>query len=200
MSTNRFEFNSNRDQTGLTKQSLVKGNLLVASPYLQDSPFSQTVILLLQHNSNGSFGVVLNRAADDQIKNAWQELTGMDIDRRIVAGGPVGGPVFAIHESKAAAEMEMPGGIFVTANSEALKELVRANEFDYRIVFGVAAWQAGQLDQEMLRGLWYSMSADVQDVFDDPEWMWENSIRRYGRDVVCDLLGVDDLPDDPSLN
>ena len=201
---NRFDFNSNRNNESggsqSSRDSFVKGNLLLASPYLQESPFSQTVVLLLQHSKNGSFGVVLNRAADDRIKAAWHQLTGLEIDRRIVAGGPVGGPVFAIHQSQAAAEMEMPGGIFVTASSDALKSIVRANEFDYRIVFGVAAWQPGQLDREMLNGYWYSMPAEIDCVFDDPEWMWEKAISRYGRECMKDLLGLEELPEDPTIN
>src|SRR2546429_7938511 len=39
------------------------GSFLVAKPELQDSNFHQTVVLLLQHGSEGAFGLVVNRPA-----------------------------------------------------------------------------------------------------------------------------------------
>ena len=109
MTNDRFQFEFDDDPQRasgeLSREIVVEGNLLIASPYLHSSPFDKTVILLIQHNNDGSFGVVLNRAADESARDAWRELTGLDVGSRIVAGGPVGGPVFAIHKSAAMAEI-----------------------------------------------------------------------------------------------
>ncbi len=145
--------------------------------------------------------MVLNRPADDKIKIAWQEMTGSnDGDRNIVQGGPIGGPIFAIHQHHSIAEMEMPGGIFVTAQSDKFHELVEQDVSQYRIVFGVAGWQQGQLVQELDEGLWYNIDGDAEQVFDDPDWMWEKSIRRYGQQVLCDVIGLKNIPPNAPWN
>lgn len=180
---------------------ITPGTLLVASPSLFETPFRKAVILIIQSNQNGTFGVVLNRPADEKIKYAWQELTGSnDGDANIVHGGPIGGPVFAIHQHHSIAELEMPGGIFVTAQSDKFQQLVQQDESRYRIVFGVAGWQEGQLGQELDEGMWYKIRGDAEQIFDDPDWMWEKSIRRYGQQVLCDVIGLNDVPGDPLSN
>lgn len=180
---------------------ITPGSLLIASPSLYNSPFQKAVILILQCNQNGTFGVVLNRPANEEIKFAWHELTGSNEgDGNIVNGGPIGGPVFAIHQHHSIAEMEMPGGIFVTAESEKFQQLVQQDDSQYRIVFGVAGWKQGQLIDELAQGNWFTLHGDAEQVFEDPDWMWEKSIRRYGRQVLCEVIGRTDLPDNPLAN
>lgn len=197
--TNRF---NNSELTPLGPQpDVTPGSLLVASPALFDTPFQKAVVLILQSNQNGTFGVVLNRPADEKIKFAWHEMTGSnDGDGNIVQGGPIGGPVFAIHQHHSIAEMEMPGGIFVTAQSDKFQELVEQADSRYRIVFGVAGWQQSQLVDELDLGLWYSIDGDAEQIFDDPDWMWEKSLRRYGQNVLRDVIGLRIIPDKPLQN
>ena len=184
-----------------SQPEVVPGSLLVASPSLFNTPFRKAVVLILQSNPNGTFGVVLNRPAGDELKIAWQELTGSNHgDRNIVQGGPIGGPVFAIHQHHSIAEMEMPGGIFVTSHSDKLHELVEQDESQYRIVFGVAGWHQGQLVQELALGLWYNIAGDAEQVFDDPDWMWEKSLRRYGRQVLGEVIGLKKMTGNPLWN
>ncbi|MDQ3393034.1 MAG: YqgE/AlgH family protein, partial [Bacteroidota bacterium] len=38
-----------------------KGRLLISEPFLPDPNFERTVILLCEHNDQGSFGFVLNK-------------------------------------------------------------------------------------------------------------------------------------------
>ena len=180
---------------------IVPGTLLVAAPALHDTPFRKTVVFVLQNNTDGTFGVVLNRPADEKIKFAWYELTGSDTGQRnIVDGGPIGGPIFAIHQHQAIAEMEMPGGIFVTSESDKFSQLVDQPDSRYRIVFGVAGWQRGQLNAEIDEGLWYQLDVNADQVFDDPTWMWEKSIRRFGQRLLCDVVGLVEIPGNPLLN
>lgn len=197
--TNRFE-HLDQGQFG-DPFRIVPGTLLVASPALKGTAFHKTVVFVLQNNSEGTFGVVLNRPADEKIKCEWQKLIGNESsDRFIVQGGPIGGPIFAIHQEQNLAELEIPGGIFVSAESEKFHQLVDNDESRYRIVFGVAGWQRGQLNDEIEDGLWFMLDGDAEQVFDDPTWMWEKSLRRYGQKMICDIVGLDRLPASPLLN
>jgi putative transcriptional regulator len=175
--------------------------LLIAAPALKGTVFHKTVVFVLQHNSEGTFGVVLNQPANEEIKCEWHKLIGTDAsDRFIVQGGPIGGPVFALHQEQKLAEMEMPGGVFVSAGSDKFQQLIDNDDSCYRIVFGVAGWQQGQLSDEIEEGLWYTLDGDAEQVFDDPTWMWEKSLRRYGQKLICDVIGIDRLPPSPLLN
>lgn len=177
------------------------GTLLVASPGLMNTPFEKAVVLVLQSGDQGTFGVVLNRPANDQMRSAWFQMTGAsEGENRIVHGGPIGGPVFALHQVPALAEMEVPGGVFVSSDSDVVQELVSQPALDYRIVFGVAGWKQGQLAGEVDAGLWFKLNGDAEQVFDDPNWLWEKSLRRYGNQVFCNTLGLSSIPGDPQLN
>lgn len=177
------------------------GSFLVATPSLQSSPFEQTVVFVIQHNKHGTFGVVLNRPADHELKTAWQLMSGSRSDDPcIMQGGPIGGPVFAIHQEKTLAELEMPGGICVSADKQVLDRLAQHHEADYRIVFGVAGWQFGQLSDEIRQGIWFNVEADPQHLFDEPDFMWEDFLRQYGRQVLEEIVEPRHIPDNPWLN
>src|SRR2546426_12369215 len=57
------------------------GTFLIAKPVLNDPNFVQTVVLLLQHGSDGAFGVVVNRPAEIQ-----------DLPFPVYLGGPCQAP------------------------------------------------------------------------------------------------------------
>lgn len=177
------------------------GTMLIASPALADSPYRRCVVLVLQNNDDGTFGVVLNRPANEDIKSAWQGMTGTSEDNRnIVQGGPIGGPVFAIHQKPAIAELAVPGGVFVTSQSDKFQQLIDQDDAQYRIVFGIAGWKQGQLQNEIESGLWFEHHADLSRIFDNPEFMWERSLRQYGRKMLADTIGLNSIPIDPLLN
>ncbi|MDG1872422.1 MAG: YqgE/AlgH family protein [Mariniblastus sp.] len=197
--SNRFD-NSELIQHN-APEGIPPGTLLIASPGLKNTPFEKAVVLVLQSGKQGTFGVVLNRPADEQMRSAWLQMTGDSAgEQRIVHGGPIGGPVFAIHQEEQFAEVEMPGGVFVTSDTEAVQELVRRPELDYRIVFGIAGWQRGRLTQEIEKGLWFPIVGDAEQVFDDSDWMWERSLKRYSRQMLRDVLGIRSIPEDPLQN
>ena len=57
-----------------------KGNLLLDGGDLAGSFFGRTVVLLCQHNSEGAFGLVLNRAAEKTVGEMLLE----DLPERIL--------------------------------------------------------------------------------------------------------------------
>lgn len=196
-----FDNSGHHSGFGQSLKNVQPGTLLVASPSLMNTPFEKAVVLVLQNGEDGTYGVVLNRPANEQIRSAWLQLSGgSEGVQSIVHGGPIGGPVFALHREAALAELEVPGGVFLSSDSATVQELVRHPELDYRIVFGVAGWQSGQLNHEVESGHWFQLDGDAEQVFDDPDWMWEKSLRRYGNQVLCQVVGLSGLPASPLLN
>jgi len=199
MSNNRFNFGSDQSRTGSTS---LKGTLLVSTERMQGSRFEKAVVLLMQDDDKGTFGVTLNKPANKKVRQAWTKLTGESISdqQEIVAGGPLQGPVIALHQDPTMYDLEMMGGLYVSAKVDKLQQLT--NQFDnpYRIIVGIAGWKPGQLSNEVNDGCWYLLPFDVDLVFDDPEWMWDFCMQECGRHQIADIVGHDNIPFDPSLN
>ncbi|UNZ19117.1 hypothetical protein HC362_20765 [Streptomyces sp. 891-h] len=74
----------------MTEVSSLTGRLLVATPVLADPNFDRAVVLLLDHDEEGSLGVVLNRPTPvdvSDILEPWAALTGEP--GVVFQGGPV---------------------------------------------------------------------------------------------------------------
>ncbi len=200
MINNRFENNPDAFFSAKSGPNL-EGHLLVASPAIANGPFHRAVVLVIQQDDDETFGVVLNRPAEDDVVKAWSDMTGRTFaDGCVVKGGPVDGPVIAIHPYHSIAEMAMPGGIYLSSNSQILRRLSDAPDNNYRICFGVARWAQGQLKHELERGLWLPIQADADRIFGDPRWMWQKGVQEYGRLLICDVVGLSGLPEDPTNN
>ena len=75
--------------------AFIQGHLLVASPKLGDPNFFRAVVLLVRHNEEGAFGVVLNRPSNTLLKEVWSNVseTPCTTEAVIHHGGPCPGPL-----------------------------------------------------------------------------------------------------------
>lgn len=191
----------NRIKSEYEVRHLQPGTFLVASPSLTGTPFSQTVVFLLQANDQGTFGAVINRPADDDVVTKWSSTTGLEFARQtMIQGGPIGGPVMALHQSKPLAEVEICDGVCLSVDTKALQHLARQTETQYRIVLGIAGWNHQQLFSEINSGYWFPLVVDPSHVFDDHTVMWQSFVREFGRQTLSSLIGEDHFPTDPTLN
>lgn len=190
-----------RFTNGVAMNSL-QGQLLVASPYLTESAFARTVILLVQHNPEGAIGLVLNRPLDQSIKNLWQHLSGTacETDRPLNMGGPVAGPLVAVHREQALAEIDVANGFYVAATKDHLEELIHHPETPFRFFIGHAGWNSGQLENELESGVWFTLPATPTHVFGEFEDLWTATVRQVGYHFLRNTLRVKHIPDNPSLN
>lgn len=197
--TNRFS----GSQNDLFVSGGLKGKLLVATE-ATTAPFSKAVVLMLQDDAQGTFGVILNQPADEQLKQRWRQMSRSPehVSAQLIQGGPFDGPVFAIHKFQSLGEVELPGDIFLSVNAETIQQLFEQSPEHYRIFLGIAGWNPAQLDSEIRDGFWHVVDCDPDDIFEDPQWLWERSMFRYGEQLLCETLGItiDNLPLDPSLN
>lgn len=165
------------------------GHLLVAPPHLVEQNFSQTVVLLVEHTPQGAYGVILNRPTTRTIQEVWREVRGADcICRQVVnLGGPVTGPLVALHTVPDLADLEVVDGVYCSAAAEKIEELVRAERLRVRFFAGYAGWGAGQLEAECQTASWLTLPASSDAVFDgSAESLWLRMLRRAAQDPATD--------------
>src|SRR4029077_16781585 len=64
-----------------------KGKILISEPFLNDPNFKRTIILLAEHNEEGSIGFILNKPTNLKIKDTIEDFP--EFDAIVYYGGPV---------------------------------------------------------------------------------------------------------------
>jgi putative transcriptional regulator len=180
----------------------VTGKILIASPHLEDRNFFRTVVLVIRHEPSGAYGLVLNRQTEFDLAEMLEKLTG---DRpahtfHLFWGGPVSGPLTAIHTTPKCGEFVCIDGAWGTTDQTHIATLLATGQpIQMRFFAGYSGWGEGQLDAELSGGGWLIGEALLADLFGDHSRLWETAIRRVGRRVFGGLL-CDDDGFDPSVN
>ncbi|MBX3424376.1 MAG: YqgE/AlgH family protein [Pirellulales bacterium] len=178
------------------------GKFLVASPHLKDPNFARTVVLMLRHNEDGALGVVLNRPGDKTVREVWEliDAAEVDCDDDMYLGGPVPGPLIAIHDQPDLADEEVLPGVFMSMQRDPIDALVRTPSAEFRLFSGHSGWGGGQLEGELELGGWLVDSASAEEVFGDFESLWRNVCKRIGRNIAAPGINPEAIPEDPELN
>ncbi len=179
-----------------------KGDLLISEPFLADPNFARTVILLCEHNDEGSFGFVLNKLAQVKL-NELLDGAGKREDN-IYIGGPVQQNTLQfIHKNDGLIEggIEVKEGIFWGGNFEQMLammegELIHAG--DIKFFVGYSGWATGQLEDELKVNSWIiSRDVNIEQVFHtDVESLWKEVLNTMGGKYKI----VANFPVDPRLN
>lgn len=178
------------------------GHFLVASRYLRDPNFAQSVVLMIHHDHQGAMGVVINRPSDKTVREVWEMIGNDPCDREdfIYVGGPVPGPLVGLHSLESLADHEVLPGLYVSTHRDELDLIVRKNDIRLRLCSGNAGWGSGQLESEMEAGGWLSTRATVDAVFADHESIWKTVTQRIGLEIMAPDMDLEHVPPDPSLN
>ncbi len=180
----------------------LKGHFLVASPHLSDTNFFRSVVLMIQHDAEGAFGVVMNRPTNTTIADI-PELAPeaiCDMDTPVHLGGPVPGPLIAVHSDISAAELEIATGIYFATGKDAIVQVVSEWVGPFRLFQGYSGWGPGQLDGELEAGGWLTIQATHDDAFSDYDGLWNRVAQHIGLDIISPTLPHTQIPDDPSMN
>ena len=180
-----------------------KGQLLVATPALQEPTFARTVIAVLEHDDDsGSLGVVLNRPTSVPLADVVAPVVDLvTAPATLFDGGPVA-PTTAIAVGRVAPGAEPEGWSWVvpplvTVDLDHDPALLAVSVRDLRVYAGYAGWAAGQLEGEIDEGAWYVLDGLPGDLFvPDTSVLWSSVLRRQG----WPLSAVAVCPLDPTMN
>ena len=181
---------------------LNKGTLLVASPDIDNGLYFRAVVILCEHSSNGSFGIVVNKPIDIEIPEEilnTKEIVNPQI--QLHAGGNLQpNQMMLLHSSDQHPEntLKLCDNVYLGGDLQFLQEAnTETNGPSVRLCFGYCGWGPGQLEREFLSGLWFPYPGSTSYVFDpNPAKLW--------RRILCDMGGkyatLSMIPDDLSLN
>jgi putative transcriptional regulator len=180
----------------------LRGHLLVASRKLVDPNFRCTVVLIVQHGEDGALGVILNRPSNASIRDIWSKIsdTPCECDECLSFGGPVPGPLMAVHTEEACSEVEVVPGVHFSVQRDNLNQLVTSRGTSLRLFFGHSGWAPGQLESEMEQGSWHTALATANHVFHAADDQWAAVMREIAQSVLFDPLQLGEVPDDPTVN
>jgi putative transcriptional regulator len=165
---------------------------LLSMPQLTDPNFSRTVVLLCKHNSEGAFGLVVNRPLITTGRVVVNLDPPVETDRelQVWVGGPVepqsswmlvGGD---LDLDEPAPGHRITNGLTLSASPDLLRRLLDPNPPPRtRLIVGYSGWGPGQLEAELAESAWLMSDVDADLIFETPpERMWEAAIRRLGAD------------------
>jgi putative transcriptional regulator len=178
-----------------------RGRLLVSEPYLPDPYFRRTVVLLCEHNAEGSFGFVLNRFIDLDIGDLMQDMP--PINARISIGGPVqSGNLYYLHTLGKHIEgsVEVLGDVHMGGDFEQLRSVLATDPKlakHVRFFVGYSGWGEHQLEKELAQRSWLVHPADKRRIMNTGlKDLWADTLRGMGRAFAP----LANFPDDPALN
>jgi putative transcriptional regulator len=180
----------------------LRAHLLVASPKLPDPNFYRSVVLMIQHTDEGALGVVLNRPTNVTVGEVWEQIGEAPCEsvEPINLGGPVEGPLLALHQHKKYSEGEVLPGVYLATQKDNLRRIVAQTKRPYRLFSGYAGWGGGQLEGELKLGGWLTTPATLDDVFGAGDELWKNVADKIGRQILGPAAKTKHVPHDPTLN
>lgn len=179
-----------------------QGEFLVAAPWQHDPNFVETVILVVEHSDQGAFGVILNCPRERQQISPQERRTERlsSGKAQMFSGGPVTGPLMAIHGDRSLAEREILPGVFFSGKEEKVISLVRQTKHPYKIFTGYAGWGSGQLEYEIEQGVWRVVAATTDQIFSISDTLWKQLSRQVFEMQVQSLFHINHIPLDARWN
>lgn len=179
-----------------------KGDLLISEPFLIDPNFVRTVILLCEHNEDGTLGFVLNKPAQIVLNELIEEAGSRD--DKIFIGGPV--------QQNTLQYMHRLGGL-IEGGIEIAKDLFWGGNFDQimalldgelikkediKFFVGYSGWAPGQLKDELELNSWIIYrNVSVKQIFDlSVDSLWKEVLNNMGGKYKI----ISNFPVDPRLN
>ena len=161
------------------------GMFLVAQRSLTDPHFRRSVVYLVEHDEEGTLGLIVNRPIDTSLAAALPEIESDQARQHtLYFGGPVGTSLIFMllrSESAASGTAHVDQDVYISTDRRVLDQALAAKKpnNEMRFFVGHSGWAAGQLDGEIRRGGWHVVPADADEIFSlEIDSLWDRLIER----------------------
>lgn len=172
-----------------------KGSVLLAQPFMVDSHFKRSVILMCEHTDMGSVGFILNKTLKVKVSDLIADFP--DFEANAWYGGPVqNDTIHYLHNLGDLLEdsQEVAKGIYWGGDFEKLKFLINSKlvtPANIRFFVGYSGWSAGQLVEELDYGSWLTAEMNANYLFKklNPKKLWSLVMQNKGHNysVIAQL-------------
>lgn len=150
-----------------------RNQFLVALPALESDYFHNSVSLIIDHNTEGAFGLMINRQVDATLAELFPDLADQDltdVNCPVLEGGPVQQDrVFFLHDAshEYQSTFKVSDDIWLSTSMDLLQDLSQGSgPSKILALLGYAGWGEGQLEQELGENVWLLSPASSRIVFD----------------------------------
>ncbi len=163
-----------------------RGKVLISEPFLYDEMFGRSVILLVDHSTDGTMGLVLNKPLPLSLNDVLKEFK--DISNiPIYKGGPLStDTLFYLHTLKDVEDsLQIGKGVYLNGDFDAIRRyILQGNDIDGKIRFflGYSGWEHNQLCQEIEENTWLIGSTGISSLMDEKgsAELWKNVLGQLG--------------------
>jgi putative transcriptional regulator len=178
-----------------------KGRLLISEPFLPDPNFERTVVLLCEHNDEGSFGFVVNKPSVLKVNEVMEDMK--KLEDIVFVGGPVQQDTlhFLHRNTDIENAVKIRDEIFWGGDFESLLTKLDTSSLkslDVRFYLGYSGWGPGQLESELEEDSWIVCDYVTDELLFDtePEMIWRKALDSMGGRFSV----YSNYPVDPRLN
>lgn len=163
-----------------------RGKVLISEPFLYDEMFGRSVILLVDHSTDGTMGLVLNKPLPLSLNDVLKEFK--DISNiPIYKGGPLStDTLFYLHTLKDVEDsLQIGKGVYLNGDFDAIRRyILLGNDIDGKIRFflGYSGWEHDQLCQEIEENTWLIGSTSIASLMNEKgsAELWKNVLGQLG--------------------
>ncbi len=170
--------------------SSVKNHFLIATEKMTDYRFSKTVIIMLESDESGAWGLAINKQLgtmpialliDPSLNSSEEREDLFKVSIPIFWGGPVDTKeIFVLHSNEYKSESTKKyGDISISQDYEILFDIAKNKGPNKSLVIlGYSGWGKGQLEGEMERDHWILSNIDLNITFnEEPKKKWNRAIK-----------------------
>lgn len=175
----------------------LKGYFLISEATMLDPNFKHTVVLLIEHNEEGAFGLIVNKKSQFHLADLLPDFQNQRAkETSVFIGGPVQQEfLFAIHSPLfdrqiSATAIEVIPRVYFEPGFRNLEDYFKDSYWNQlplddrpkiHLFIGYSGWGPGQLEREIREGSWIIHPASEKIVFHpNPEEGWKDALRQKG--------------------
>ena len=171
-----------------------KGKLLISSPEIVGDLFDKSIILICEHDANGTMGFIVNKPLSDlSLGTIWANLGYEKKDvhlanENVFTGGPLASnAMFVIHSPEYFIDkktIRVCEDISVTGSKKITDDIQKGKgPRKVQFLLGYSGWAPGQLEDEIMGDSWFVSEKIENLIFDvDYQSKWSNALFLIGID------------------
>jgi putative transcriptional regulator len=178
-----------------------QGRVLISEPFLLDNYFKRSIVLITEHNAEGTVGFVLNKPVDIPINEIIENFPKTTSDLSL--GGPVN--TNTLHYIHTLGDIipnsnKVLGNISWGGDFEVVERLIRSGSISpgqIKYFLGYSGWSPNQLEKELEDSAWIVSEISAKDIMAPMNrHYWKRKLQKMGKKYKM----WSNFPEDPVMN